>query len=181
MFGKRLKLFKLLGFEVRLDLSWIFIAVLVIEPACRLHGKLGSKGLQEMGWPLDWTNVYLYWNDDRPLSHSSDKQQMEFWVPAGTYRLYAYGSAKHSDGAGKVTFSANTQSVSHTVTVKAGQAELDVGVIDLPPDRLYVFGARARLPHTAAFHRRFRCALLDGYRICYARSNGFALRTRAAP
>ena len=29
MFGKRLKLFKLLGFEVRIDLSWIFIAVLV--------------------------------------------------------------------------------------------------------------------------------------------------------
>jgi Zn-dependent protease/predicted transcriptional regulator len=29
MFGKRIKLFKLLGFEVRLDLSWIIIAVLV--------------------------------------------------------------------------------------------------------------------------------------------------------
>lgn len=30
MFGKRLKLFKLLGFEVRLDLSWVFIAILVV-------------------------------------------------------------------------------------------------------------------------------------------------------
>ena len=29
MFGKRIRLFKLLGFEVRLDLSWIIIAVLV--------------------------------------------------------------------------------------------------------------------------------------------------------
>jgi Zn-dependent protease/CBS domain-containing protein len=29
MFGKRMKLFKLLGFEVRLDLSWLVIAVLV--------------------------------------------------------------------------------------------------------------------------------------------------------
>ncbi len=29
MFGKRLKLFKLFGFEVRLDLSWLIIAVLV--------------------------------------------------------------------------------------------------------------------------------------------------------
>ncbi len=29
MFGKRIKLFKLFGFEVRLDLSWIFIAVLI--------------------------------------------------------------------------------------------------------------------------------------------------------
>ena len=29
MFGRRIRLFKLLGFEVRLDLSWIIIAVLV--------------------------------------------------------------------------------------------------------------------------------------------------------
>ena len=30
MFGKRIKLFKLLGFEVRIDFSWIIIAVLVV-------------------------------------------------------------------------------------------------------------------------------------------------------
>ena len=29
MFGKRMKLFKLLGFEVRIDASWLVIAVLV--------------------------------------------------------------------------------------------------------------------------------------------------------
>jgi hypothetical protein len=29
MFGKRVKLFKLLGFEVRIDASWIVIAVLI--------------------------------------------------------------------------------------------------------------------------------------------------------
>ena len=29
MFGKRIKLFKLLGFEVNIDLSWIIIAVLI--------------------------------------------------------------------------------------------------------------------------------------------------------
>ena len=29
MFGKRVKIFKLLGFEVRLDLSWFFIAVFI--------------------------------------------------------------------------------------------------------------------------------------------------------
>jgi len=30
MFGKRIKLFKLLGFEVRIDWSWIIIALLII-------------------------------------------------------------------------------------------------------------------------------------------------------
>ncbi len=29
MFGKRVKIFKLLGFEVRLDLSWFFIAIFI--------------------------------------------------------------------------------------------------------------------------------------------------------
>ena len=29
MFGKRIHLFKLLGFEVKIDLSWIIIAVLI--------------------------------------------------------------------------------------------------------------------------------------------------------
>src|SRR5512139_153089 len=29
MFGKRITLFKLLGFEVRIDMSWIFIVVLI--------------------------------------------------------------------------------------------------------------------------------------------------------
>lgn len=30
MFGRRIKLFKLFGFEVRIDLSWVIIAVLVV-------------------------------------------------------------------------------------------------------------------------------------------------------
>ncbi|MEE9610324.1 MAG: hypothetical protein V3W19_03690 [Desulfatiglandales bacterium] len=30
MFGKRIKLFKLLGFEVRIDWSWIIIVILVV-------------------------------------------------------------------------------------------------------------------------------------------------------
>ena len=29
MFGKRLKIFTLLGFEVRIDLSWFFIALFI--------------------------------------------------------------------------------------------------------------------------------------------------------
>ena len=29
MFGKSIKLFKVFGFEIKIDLSWIFIAVLI--------------------------------------------------------------------------------------------------------------------------------------------------------
>ena len=51
MFGKRIKLFKLLGFEVRVDLSWIIIAVLVTWSL--------AKGL----FPFLYTNLApeVYW------------------------------------------------------------------------------------------------------------------------
>jgi Zn-dependent protease/CBS domain-containing protein len=45
MFGKRLKLFKLLGFEVRLDLSWIFIAILVVWSLSEGYFPYFYKGL----------------------------------------------------------------------------------------------------------------------------------------
>ena len=51
MFGKRIRLFKLLGFEVRIDLSWIIIAVLIVWSL--------SKGL----FPLYFKNLSAgaYW------------------------------------------------------------------------------------------------------------------------
>ncbi|MCX5892668.1 MAG: site-2 protease family protein [Deltaproteobacteria bacterium] len=50
MFGRRLKLFKLLGFEVRVDLSWIVIAVLVTWSL--------AKGLFPSYYPDLTTEVY---------------------------------------------------------------------------------------------------------------------------
>ncbi|UCE50423.1 MAG: hypothetical protein JSW47_09705 [Phycisphaerales bacterium] len=32
---------------------------LTLEPVCRVHGKLDSKGLKKIGRPLTWANVYL--------------------------------------------------------------------------------------------------------------------------
>jgi thiol-disulfide isomerase/thioredoxin len=106
-----------------------------LEPACHVHGRLGSEDLQRIGWPLAWTNVYLHWNDHRLLSHDSDRQQVEFWVPAGTYQLSAYGSGRKGT-ADQRDFSASTETKTVTATVSRGQSELDLGVIDLKPDRV---------------------------------------------
>ena len=50
MFGRRVRLFKLLGFEVRIDLSWIVIAVLVTWSL--------AKGLFPSFYPDLDTEVY---------------------------------------------------------------------------------------------------------------------------
>ncbi|MGA9756143.1 MAG: site-2 protease family protein [Desulfobaccales bacterium] len=51
MFGKRMKLFKLLGFEVRIDLSWLVIAVLVTwSLAAGLFPYLYPKLSRETYW-----------------------------------------------------------------------------------------------------------------------------------
>ncbi len=54
MFGKRIKLFTLLGFEVRVDLSWIIIAALVTWSLAKglfpqLYSNLGVEVYWVMG------------------------------------------------------------------------------------------------------------------------------------
>ncbi len=53
MFGRRVRLFKLLGFEVRLDLSWIIIAVLVTWSLAKgLFPNLYPDLAQEIYWAM---------------------------------------------------------------------------------------------------------------------------------
>jgi beta-lactamase regulating signal transducer with metallopeptidase domain len=101
---------------------------LTLEPICHVHGKLSSKGLKKIGRPLTWTNVYLYWDRDSHgvLSHSSEKKRFEFLVPPGRYTLNTYGSGE----------GASTKQLYPEIEVKANQAKLNVGVIDLPPTKI---------------------------------------------
>ncbi|MGB7911053.1 MAG: site-2 protease family protein, partial [Desulfobaccales bacterium] len=53
MFGRRITLFKLLGFEVRIDLSWIVIAVLVTwSLAAGLFPHFYPKLTQQIYWEM---------------------------------------------------------------------------------------------------------------------------------
>lgn len=106
-----------------------------LEPACYVHGTLTSAALQAIGWPLRWSNVYLSWGRHRPLSCASEQQRLEFWVPPGQYELWAYGSGR-SDDAHLTHFGAATESKYVTITVEPGQTDLDLGTIDLVPNRI---------------------------------------------
>ena len=99
-----------------------------LEPVCHVYGKLDSEGLKKVGRALTWTNVYMSWNRDSHgvMSHMSDEQRFEFFVPPGEYELNAYGSGEGT----------STKHVSPKVEVKPGQSELDMGVIDLPATKL---------------------------------------------
>ncbi|KPL22287.1 MAG: hypothetical protein AMJ75_08355 [Phycisphaerae bacterium SM1_79] len=101
---------------------------LTLEPVCHVHGKLDSEGLKEIGLPLTWTNVYLYWDRDSHgvLSHMSENKRIEFLVPPGRYTLNAYGSGE----------GASTKHLYPEIEIKANQSELDLGVIDLLPTKL---------------------------------------------
>jgi len=103
-----------------------------LEPACYVHGTLASAGLRAIGWPLSWSNAYLSWGRYRSLSCSSERQRVEFWVAPGKYELWAYGSGRNAT-RDLPHFVADTANKTITITIEAGQAELDLGVMDLPP------------------------------------------------
>jgi len=101
---------------------------LTLVPVCHVHGKLDSEGLKEIGRPLTWTNVYMSWNRDSHgvMSHMSDEQRFEFFVPPGEYELNAYGSGQ----------GASTKDSDPKIVIEAGQSELDMGTINLPATKL---------------------------------------------
>jgi len=101
---------------------------LTLEPVCHVHGKLDSEGLKKVGRPLTWTNVYMSWNRDSHgvMSHMSDEQRFEFFVPPGEYELNAYGSGE----------GASTKHTDHEIVIQPGQSELDMGTINLPATKL---------------------------------------------
>ena len=116
---------------------------LKLEPVCRVHGRLDSEGLKKVGRPLTWTNVYMSRRGDnsRILSHLSEEQRFEFSVPPGEYELDVYGSVdgastKYELKASGSVDGTSTKIVQPKVNIKAGQSELDMGVIDLPPTKL---------------------------------------------
>jgi thiol-disulfide isomerase/thioredoxin len=92
-----------------------------LTPASRVYGKIKSSELDTLGQKLDWTNVYVYFNNQQPLSYTGKQGDFEFLMPDGKYQLYAYGMRVY----GKL----------EQVEIKPGQKELEVN-FDLPADRL---------------------------------------------
>jgi thiol-disulfide isomerase/thioredoxin len=98
------------------------VITVTMRPECRISGQLVSKELEARRRKITWTNVYLHMDDNRPLACSSEQAEFHFFVPPGTYKLEAYGEEIHA--------------LCRTVTVKAGERQLGLGSIEMPPKRL---------------------------------------------
>lgn len=107
---------------------------LELGPACRVFGQMTCSTLTNRGLSLSEGKIDLYWKGYNPLCRhtkglrsSGAKEEFyhpsiefEFFLPPGEYGIRGYST--HIVGEKRVTF-----------TVKAGQADFNLGAIDLAP------------------------------------------------
>ncbi|MGA2914745.1 MAG: TlpA disulfide reductase family protein [Sedimentisphaerales bacterium] len=108
---------------------------LKLTPACRVNGKIKSTELTNLGQEVKMLKerlknglmpiVYVWRGNDKwqkaRLCYLGQKEEFEFFLPEGTYKLKAYGfrtDYKYED-----------------IEIAAGQKELEIN-FDLPADRL---------------------------------------------
>jgi len=110
---------------------------LTLEPVCHVHGKLGSKGFERIGWPLRSGNVDLKWNSHNMLNQSlyspGKEIRFEFFIPAGEYELRIQAMGANPD---RPYLSALTQRRTVQIKVEQGQSELDLGTVNVPASKL---------------------------------------------
>lgn len=109
---------------------------IMLEPACRVHGRLTSEHFKHFRCPLLETVAFVFDADRRQMMYFvSERGQFEFYLPAGQYHLEAEGNGPNG---------ARTQRVQKSFVVGPGQRDLDLGVTDLQTTRLaWLFGQRA--------------------------------------
>lgn len=104
-----------------------------LEPACRVFGYLTCSALTKHGLSLSEGKIDLYWEGYNPLCRHTQRQyfsalkedyyyptiDFEFFLPPGEYGIRGYST--FIVGEKRMTF-----------TVKPGQAEFNLGAIDLP-------------------------------------------------
>lgn len=99
-----------------------------LEPACRVHGRLGSREFETLGHPLLETATFVRDADGRLVMYFvSERGRYEFLLPGGAYRLEIEGSGPNG---------ARTQRLDRALDVTSGESEIDLGAIDLPATKL---------------------------------------------
>jgi thiol-disulfide isomerase/thioredoxin len=96
---------------------------ITVHPARWVRGELKCSQLEAVDKPVAWTNVYVIQGMERPLCWMSNEGgKYEFLLPAGDYKLEAYGS--------------ETFQVHIPLHVDAGEEAVSLDAIDLPLTRL---------------------------------------------
>jgi thiol-disulfide isomerase/thioredoxin len=100
-----------------------------LTPVCHVHGTLKSTELTDLNMKLPWTIVYVFYDNDRPLAFMGGRGNFKFLLPAGKYKLLAYGT--------------RTNQYYEDIEINDGQKDLEIN-FDLPADRLaYLIGKQA--------------------------------------
>ena len=110
-----------------------------LKPVRRVHGVIDSVGLTAMGMPLKSTGVTIRPNRIPAQSlvrYSSRTPPHDFGalLPAGEYTLTFHGWGAKGRDSRSVNASAESRDLA--ITVCDGQSTLDLGVIDLRPERM---------------------------------------------
>ena len=63
-----------------------------LEPLCEVRGSIVCEELAKVEQPIGWINVYLEANGETVADCSSENGNFDFLVPAGDYKLSAYGA-----------------------------------------------------------------------------------------
>jgi thiol-disulfide isomerase/thioredoxin/protocatechuate 3,4-dioxygenase beta subunit len=100
-----------------------------LTPACRVYGTMKSTELNDLGQKLEWTNIIVWRENERPISVTSKDSHYEVFLPEGRHRLSTSG--------------AKTYFKYEDIEIKSGQKELEIN-FDLQADRLaYLIGKQA--------------------------------------
>ncbi len=93
-----------------------------LQPECKMTGTLVCDELKKLGRSIDHASVYLNHDSERIAYCDAAQGTFEFFVPSGTYTLFAYGpDVKHK---------------TVTITVPPGKRELTVDPIALTVSKL---------------------------------------------
>lgn len=106
-----------------------------LEPACNVYGRLTSSDLERPGHRLLNTSARLHDAQNKMMMYFvSEWGEYEFLLPTGEYKINAYGTGLN--GAG-------TKRLEKSFEVKAGQRQLDLGLMDLPATKLSMLFGKA--------------------------------------
>jgi len=94
-----------------------------LQPECRVHGQVQSTGLEKVGQRLTNCLVNVEVEGNQLFTFYSKEMDFEFFLSPGTYSLAANGGN-------------DALYVRKSFTVPAATADLEIGVLDLPPANL---------------------------------------------
>ena len=98
MFGKRLKLFRLLGFEVRVDLSWLVLALLVTWSLADVLFPFSYEGLQRTTyWLMGVTGAIFYFFSILFHEFCHSLVARRFGLPMRGITLFIFGGVAEMD------------------------------------------------------------------------------------